>query len=393
MKRTLQHGAASCRPKRVQRNNNSDNEDLNSLREQIRLIESTNAKLLDLLQSKQDSNQLYRRLPQFKGQPDEDFMVWFDDFKLSTQHAFKTEAEKLALFKTYLSGDARHVYEGFKPNDIQTLNKAGEMMNQVFAIARDQQDWMIHLRELKKGPTENVRVFAYRTTRLVRQAFPNADENTCNSLAIDYFTRGLPDSINNYIMIRKPDTLELAIRHAIIAGRQETPNIKVGKDNNIKQSVCVLNTGTREDKEPYPNDINNRFKQVTEELKGLKARSQELSSLVKSIQQTQTQSGPKQPNDDEKYDQILSTMQQVNQLQYRHPYLNETVQSGDKRKVLYTKPEITCYKCGKTGHLARSCFSPKVCFNCGKSGHMRRDCYVSQTTSLKGNDITSRSRR
>jgi hypothetical protein len=109
------------------------------------------------------------------------------------------------------------VYGAFNADDIDSLDQAGEMMKQVFAIARNQQEWILHLRDMKKKDTENFRVFAYRTTRMVRQAFPNADENTYNSLAIDFFTRGLPEAINSYVIIRKPGTLDLAIRYALIA--------------------------------------------------------------------------------------------------------------------------------------------------------------------------------
>ena len=91
------------------------------------------------------------------------------------------------MFKTYLTGDARHVYEGFNGNEIHSLEEAGKMMNAVFATATDQQEWILLLRELKKKETENIPVFAYLTARIVRQAFPEADEDTYNFLAIDYF--------------------------------------------------------------------------------------------------------------------------------------------------------------------------------------------------------------
>jgi hypothetical protein len=109
-------------------------------------------------------------------------------------------------------------------------------------------------------------VYAYRTARAVRQAFPNADENTYNSLSIDYFTGGLPESINSYVIIRKPGTLDLAIRYAIIAEKNESHKVTTDKIH-MKTPTAQVKMINQTEVEPYRNDINNRFKQVTEELK------------------------------------------------------------------------------------------------------------------------------
>lgn len=46
-------------------------------------------------------------------------------------------------------------------------------------------------------------------------------------------------------------------------------------------------------------------------------------------------------------------------------------------------PELSCYNCNKTGHMARSCpeggndsgrFAMQSCYNCNKTGHIARNC-------------------
>ena len=65
-------------------------------------------------------------------------------------------------------------------------------MQKVFAIAQDSQEWILQLDQLKQSSTESIRVFGYRINRIVRHAFPTADENIINLLPIDYL-RGLPE--------------------------------------------------------------------------------------------------------------------------------------------------------------------------------------------------------
>ena len=102
-------------------------------------LNKSNKELWSILTKKQESYHGSLRLPQFSGSKDEDFVIWFEDFKITIHHSSRSEEETLAIFKKYLSGDARHVYEGFNQADILTLEGAWNRMNQVFAVAKDQQ--------------------------------------------------------------------------------------------------------------------------------------------------------------------------------------------------------------------------------------------------------------
>ena len=343
-----------------------------------------------------------RRLPQFKGTKDEDFLTWFEDFKLTSERTCSNEEERLAIFKTYLAGDARHVYEGFNVNEVNTFDKAGAMMNDVFALARDRQEWILHLRDLKKKEPETIRVFAYRTARIVRQAYPQADNNTYTSLSIDYFTRGLPEAINSYVIIRKPVTLDLAIKYADIAEKQESPQVKADQ-NNSKPHTNHVNSINQVENEPYKNDTNNRFKQITEEIKVLKAKNLDLQQTLNTMQQTQTEFGTvknSNPNINkssahtDKFEELLTAIQRMEKSHHQNPNFKHSDQSHDKRNLK------RCYNCGKSGHVSENCFikDNRNCYNCGKRGHISRDCYVGLNKNgdyrahLKEQGVNSRSR-
>lgn len=60
---------------------------------------------------------------------------------------------------------------------------------------------------------------------------------------------------------------------------------------------------------------------------------------------------------------------------------------GSKGSVGKGSSDAICYKCGKTGHIARNCTNPATtdhrdCYKCGKNGHIARDCKVGSVNQI-----------
>ena len=153
---------------------------------------------LDLMEKfllNQSMNQSISLLSKFSGTKDEDFNIWFDDFKSTLDQYPTIESNKIVLFKSKLQGDARYTFEGFLPNKVDTLEKAGRAMETVFALAHDEQEWIIKLNSARQAPSELIQVFGHRISRMVLKAYAETDEKTINKLSIDYFLRGINDYI------------------------------------------------------------------------------------------------------------------------------------------------------------------------------------------------------
>ena len=141
-------------------------------------------------------------------------------------------------------------------------------MKNVFGFARDPQDWIVKLNEVKKSNIEPIRIFAYRVNRMVTKAFPETGKISRINLAVDYFLRGLQSEIDYKVRLLKPKTLEFAIEKAEI--NEKTLKLNT---NNVSNRLNVISAQDETDistlVEPHKNDINNRFNQLKEKINAI----------------------------------------------------------------------------------------------------------------------------
>ena len=343
------------------------------------LNKETDNKILDdqqsvfeklLFQLNKPNNLGNQHLNKFSGSDNEDFTIWFEDFKILLSTCTLSENDKLNKFKTYLSGEARYAFEGFQKHQINTLEKAGEQMKNVFAIARDSQEWILKLNEIKQSPMESIRVFAYRTNRMVQKAFPNADETTANLLAIDYFLRGLKDDIGQKVRILKPDTIEIAIEKAIITEKTSSISFQNSKkvhdtSETLKKCNIFHNTDTNSAEnlknesqttrtiETYKNDINNRFKQIHDKLNAMEVKASNMNSILDTIPQ-------KNCKIEEKLNAIMEGQRKLEKVNQDIPNNNKRhFHSNEQRRNFHGTENsryLHCFHCGRKGHGYQNCY-------------------------------------
>ena len=52
------------------------------------------------------------------------------------------------------------------------------------------------------------------------------------------------------------------------------------------------------------------------------------------------------------------------------------------------KRDVSCFRCGEKGHIARSCMHPPLCRNCGKHGHISDDCRIQSVAGTVANELS-----
>jgi hypothetical protein len=188
----------------------------------------------------------HMKIVKFHGNKDEDFDIWFDDFSNQVSKMKVSERDKLDLFKLNLSGDARIAFEGCKPDQVDTLSKAGFKMRSVFSTVTLAQ-WSVKLEAIQKEMDEDMQIYGLRVSRLVQRAYPTVDEVSIETLKIDHFLRGLPNDMANKIRIREPTTLEECIRRAIIYEKEIT-SLPLNRKRKQESLTLMSSSGVDGDK-------------------------------------------------------------------------------------------------------------------------------------------------
>ena len=113
---------------------------------------------------------------------------------LSIQSSLKGyDGEKAAQnLASKLEGRAFDIYLRLSSDDRKNPDKIkSELFKEFEEGKQDREEAIFQLGNRTRHPDESVQTFAHKITELVRLAHPSFDETTTNTIAIDYYVRGL----------------------------------------------------------------------------------------------------------------------------------------------------------------------------------------------------------
>ena len=236
----------------------------------------------------------------------EEYSVYFNQLALVNGWDEPTQAIMLGL---NLRGQARAVLTGLSVQERQHLPAIERALQQNFSPTQQQHTYLSKLRSRKRKAGEALPELGREIARLVRLAYPRADQATREQIAINAFSDSFPGpaiEIRLHIIRGQPQTLQEAIALAM----EVDSVLEYSKPQPVVRRGVQMVTGSPEEDEEM---------ELTESQKQLKTMAEALSSLEGKFK----------------------------------------IWEKSQKKSQKSKKDFKCFNCGKKGHFARECKAPK----------------------------------
>ena len=285
-------------------------------------------------------------------------MGYFLLASLGTEEAKKVRrslvAESVADYLTFKKG-------------VETLFKKFEFKGSYRAMLRTQ----------AQAGAESVAAYSARTTDVCSKAYASFSIETQLSLAVDHFIAGLADSTSRDYLLHdracRPLTWQKAVQMAqackvsrILLNATSTvaaaESTKVGAPS-LDDGTCAPAERPTASAWQQKSARDGRAKAGAQSSRKENSRAQTSASRPSNPQQNFISSAAHEPPSPYLKSKTAENF-------FRAP--SESAKNSDKHRP------ITCFKCGKSGHVASACNSdakpPRKCYVCGGVNHMARDC-------------------
>lgn len=250
-------------------------------------------------------------------------------FKRIVNRAGWSENECLEQLYQCVRGDAMKFVSGLNSNVQDNFELMMAALKRRFGDRALPETYRAQLHALKQSAKESTAEFAAKIRAHVVKAYPAAPEELQEKLAIEHFLKGLPDAQTGYdVMVKQPRDLNEA-EHMVAVHESF-------KANFVKKTVRAVGVvGDDQETTAEIRRVSDK-RLVTEE---------RLQVFGRELKQTITTEVTEKVNN-----AIAPELREIKSM------LNSKGRAhGGKQQHDYNRQNITCYGCGKTGHIRRNC--------------------------------------
>ena len=284
----------------------------------------------------------------------EDFHEYISHFELCAELSgwdLRTKTQMLA-FK--LKEDARRHYSiRLSQNEKSSYHKLVAALEKKYARKNNQEQCKTKLSTRRRQTGETLQEMADDIWCLVRKAYPQMDTETLDILAFDAFRNAISQDLKIKIFDKDCKTMEEAVNaleqyEALKEANRSTTfqSVRTLQDENNQEAACRSDNMTNSD---ISRQLNATLKTV---LDTVNKQQMEQSKSLRRVH-FEDDRNETSPNDS--------------------PRRTETRVKQSQSAI----QEITCYECGRRGHVRKNCPTRQkdmVCYGCGQQGHMKRMC-------------------
>ena len=241
-----------------------------------------------------------------------------------------SEAQKCDALATHLTGPAQQVYTDAPEEVGYSYELLVAELQAVFEPTGQAEYFQAQLMTRRRKTEEGWPQLGQAVKRLVRQAYPEADQRTQDRLAREAFIDAIDDKeLRSRVRDKEPETLHRAVQAAVRSEAYQ--KVDQAKEERTKHKRSVRQV---------------TFQGNTKEETNIREVMEEMKQAVNQLSQTDRDTG----DSDVVIDEQKPTGSDVDRSTLRH-----------------------CYNCGKPGHLFSEC-PDVICYSCGKKGHVTTNC-------------------
>ncbi|CAI2188589.1 13402_t:CDS:2, partial [Funneliformis geosporum] len=314
---------------------------------------------------------------EFYGKTEEDPIDWLRNFNKVAEVNNWSPRRKLQVVKLYLKGSANDWYGDIQQPtlwDEEEEHEVGDIAFTTLFEGRYVTDerknaWFTELSKLKQGK-DSVPQYITKFKRIIKKLDIGDDNILLGGMIKQTFINNLRKNIARRVIEEEPEDVETAI---IIARRmykgerfmdEDKPKTKENKD--VDELTAQMGR-MRIDMIEQQNQINI-----------LEQREQDqLNMLERDNRFNRTNN-----NNERTYNDRPNNYQP----NYDRPYYNRTY--NNRQYSNSWNNQITCFKCNRTGHIARDCRIniERRCERCGRTGHTKNYCNRKTYNNVKKNN-------